>query len=597
MCRTDRGRDNDGMTLDIMVVLVLLLTAMILFAVEWFSVDVVTWLLLAALVLTGVLTPGEAFSGFASEIIVVLGSVFVISGALVKTGVMDWLARLVQRWTRGRESRLTATIMSISAFASAFFSNTSATALLMPATRKAALATRIAPGRLLMPLAYASILGGSCTLIGTSTNMAGSSLMASLGLQPFGVFEFTLAAGAVAIAGVLYMVTLGRHLIPQREKHELVDDYGIPDFLSQLLIPDGSPAIGQALGRLRLSEKDITPVAILRGRQRLKPHGLRKLQGGDLILVRAPRDALLRFQDASDFQIESPAVERPADLSIAEAVLTPQSRLIGQSLKQLDFYRVFGLTVLAIFRRGHAYPKKIDNLPLKVGDVLLLEGATADLERLQGDRDLWGLMAIEPRQTTHRQGLWAVAALGAAVAASALGVLPMAIAFLLAALALVLGRAITPEQAYQFVEWRLIVLIGGMTSFGLAMQKTGAADLLATSLVDWTQPLGVYATLASLSVLAVVLTQPMSNAAAVLVLLPVALAAAEVMAVDPRSVAVLVTLSASLSFITPLEPASLLVYGPGKYHFRDFMIAGLPLTVISIALLLLLVPLLWPLQG
>jgi di/tricarboxylate transporter len=232
---------------------------------------------------------------------------------------------------------------------------------------------------------------------------------------------------------------------------------------------------------------------------------------------------------------------------------------------------------------------------LRTGDLLLLQGARDAIGRLGGNRDLWGLSTVAPLYVSRRKGAWTLGALGIAVLATTLGLAPMSVSFLLAALAVVLMRVVTAEDAYRLIEWRLIVLIAGMTAFGLAMQKTGAAAYLAGFIIDATLPLGMTATLTALALLTVLLTQPMSNAAAALVVLPVAVATAAALGVNPRSFAVLVTLSASLSFITPLEPASLLVYAPGKYRFSDFVRVGLPLTLLTVAILVAMTPLLWPL--
>ena len=272
----------------------------------------------------------------------------------------------------------------------------------------------------------------------------------------------------------------------------------------------------------------------------------------------------------------------------------PLSRFVGRTLKQLDFYHRFGLVVLAIYRRGHSYPAQIENMVLKVGDVLLLQGSTDSLADLSGNQDLWGLAAIDRKFLSRRKGAFCLVSLTAAIAASVFGLMPLSVAFLLSAMSLVLVRAISMEDAYRYIEWRLIILIASMTSFGVAMQNTGAAVYLAEFIVESTLPFGPYATAAMFVLVTILLTQPMSNAAAALVVLPVAVAASAALSINPRTLAILVTLSASLSFITPLEPASLIVYGPGKYKFVDFIRAGLPLTLLTSAVLVVVVPMLWP---
>jgi di/tricarboxylate transporter len=588
------------MTPDIAIVFILLLAAMTAFSFEWLSVDVITLALLAALVLSGVLTPQEAFSGFANEVLVILAAVFVISGTLSNTGITDWLAHLIYRFGQRRQGRLMVYMMSLAAGMSAFFSNTSATALLAPTALELSRKAETSPSLFLMPLAFASILGGTCTLIGTSTNLAGSSMVSRLGLEPFTLFEFTGIGLIIASAGIAYMTLVGYRLIPVRRPTQLTEDYGLREFLSVLVPTEDSPAIDQPLGQLQLGQLGLTPLLVIENDKRLATHPLRKIRAGMRIVVKGTPQALLRAKAEPAYAIEADRELADIDLSpdesaIGEAVLMPQSHLVGKTLRSVDLSGRFGLTVLALYRRGQAHPAQIGNMRLKVGDVLLLQGSKGSVERLKGNLDLWGLMKTETVVPTKRQGILTVIALGLAIVLAAIGVIPLSMAFLIAALALVVTRCVTMEDAYRMIEWRLLILIAGMTSFGFAMLKTGAADYLAQAFVTVSLPFGVYATLTMFSLTTVLLTQPMSNAASALVILPVAVAAAGAMGIDPRSVAILVTLSASLSFITPLEPASLLIYGPGKYRFFDFMRAGLPLTVIVVGLLVWLVPVFWPL--
>ena len=588
------------MTPDIAIVLFLLFAALVVFSLDRLSVDVVAMGLVALLVLTGVLTPEEAFSGFANEMLIILAAVFIIAGTLIKSSITDWIARFIYGFGLRGERSLLASMLSMSAVMSAFFSNTSATAILAPTALELARKANISPSRLLMPLAFASILGGTCTLIGTSTNIAGSSLIAKLGIEPYSLFEFAGIGVILAVVGIAYLVLVGNRLISARLPARLTEDYDLRRFLTVLVPTERSPVIGKKLGDLKLEQMDLMPLVIVNDGKRHAAHPLRKVRANTRIVVKGSEQALVRIKTEPGFAIEADMHFADAELSrdnlaIGEAVLMPQSHLVGKTLRQLDFHDRFNLTVLAIYRRGQAYPAQIENMRLKVGDVLLVQGLSENVERLKGNLDLWGLSEVDGFTPTRRQGIGVLAALGIAIVLGATGVVPLSIALLVAVLALVVARAVTMEDAYTFIEWRLLVLIAGMTSFGFAMQKTGAATYIADLIVLGTLPFGVYATLTAFSVVTVLLTQPMSNAAAALTVLPIAIAAADTMAVDPRSLAILVTLSASLSFITPLEPASLLVFGPGKYTFADFMRSGLPLTAITVALLIWLVPVFWPL--
>jgi len=590
------------MTIEIATMICLLLGTVILLAGEWLRMDVVILLILSALTMTGILTPAETFSGFSSELIIILASIFIISGALARSGVMQRLGQSLHSIsnTKGGPLGSLLALMGLSAVASAFISNTSATAILMPTAKDVANRLKISASRFLMPLAFASILGGTCTLVGTSTNLAGSSLVASLGLEPFAFFEFARAGLILAVLGVVYLAVAGYYLVPARRPTELTEEYGIQAYLSELTIPDESSVIGKQICEIKQFGKEIRALVIVRDQTRILITPRRRVRGNDTIIVKAPREALLGLlENRKDFLLEA---ERtldenelvPGDTILAESVIMPQSRILGKTLKGLFFFQQFGVAVLAISRREHVHPVRIDRMKLRAGDVLLLQGPQSNIEKLKSNPDLWGLTTLDSA-ISKRKGIYVLGGLTAAVILGVTGILPLSIAFLLAALALVLTSSITMDEAYGFIDWRLLILIAGMTSFGLAMQKTGTAELLAEGLTFLTMPFGVYATMGALAVVTVGLTQPMSNAAAALVVIPVAVSAAGPLGVDPRTLAILVTLSASLSFITPFEPASLLVYGAGHYRFLDFVRVGLPLTILAVAVLVMIVPVIWPL--
>ena len=588
------------MTLPILIVLALLVAVVVVFAFEWVSVDVATLLLLVALVLLRILTVEEAFSGFSNDIIIILASIFVLSGALMKGGVMDRLGETIHRVARGSRTRVLLCVMPVTTVISSFMNNTTTTAVLMPAVLGVCRRSKISPGKILIPLAYASMLGGTCTLIGTSTNVAASGYVQSAGLEPFSMFEFLPAGAVVGIAGILYMAFLGHRFLPQTRETGDTEE-SIREFLSEVLVTPGSPLAGQILRDSRLAQMGLQVRAILRGERRIYAEPHVQLEEGDLLLVQASREGLLQVKDTAGIEIR-PDVKMGADellgetTRIVEAVLLPQSSLLNRTIKELDFRRRFGVIVIAIYRRGHTLATKIAGLPLKAGDVLLLQGRPERFSTLTDNADLFVLQEVEHQPARRRKGLWAIGIFLVAVTASSFGWVPLPIAFLLAALAVTATRLITMEEAYDLIDWRLLILIAGMTSFGLAMQKTGAAEYLAGLIVTWISPLGVTAVMLAFVVLTMLLTQPMSNAAAALVVLPVAMTTATKLGLDPRTFAVLVTLAASLSFITPFEPSCLIVYGPGKYRFRDFVVAGLPLTVLVVLMIMVLVPMVWPLR-
>ena len=588
------------MTLSILLVLTLLAAIIVVFAFEWISVDMATLILLSVLVLTGILTVDEAFSGFSNEIIIILASIFVLSGALMKGGVLDHLSDVIHRIAGGSRSKILACVMPVTCFISSFMNNTTCTAVMMPAVLGVSRKSRVSPSKVLIPLAYASMLGGTCTLIGTSTNVAASGYVASTGLEPFSMFEF-LPVGLVAcVVGIAYMMLGGHRLLPDTREGGYEEQYSIREFLSEVVVTPGSPLAGQALRDSRLGQMGLQVRAVLRGSGRLDPEPSLRLEEGDLLLVQTTREGLLQVKETAGIDIR-PDLQMgdldhaAATMRIAEAILMPQSSVVGRTIKELDFRRRFGVMVIAIYRRGHALATRIGGLPLRVGDVLLIQGRPEQLRALADNPDLWILQETEHQPARRRKGLYAVGIFALAVLASSFDLVPLPIAFLVAALAVIFSRLITMEEAYDLIDWRLLILIAGMTSFGLAMRKTGAAEYLASLIAGWTGGLPVVFLMLAFAVLTILLTQPMSNAAAALVVLPVAMDTASKLGHDPRAFAVLVTLAASLSFITPFEPSCLIVYGPGKYRFRDFLITGLPLTAIVVVVLLVMVPMIWPL--
>jgi di/tricarboxylate transporter len=588
------------MTLSILLVLILLAAIIVVFAFEWVSVDMATLILLAVLVVSGILTVDEAFSGFSNEIIIILASIFVLSGALMKGGVLDHLSDVIHRIAGGSRAKVMLCVLPVTSFISSFMNNTTTTAVMMPAVLGLGRKSKVSAGKVLIPLAYASMLGGTCTLIGTSTNVAASGYVASAGLPPFSMFEFLPVGLVVCVVGILYMVLAGHRLLPDTPEEGYEEQYSIREFLSEVVVTPGSPLAGQALRDSRLGQMGLQVRAVLRGSRRMDPEPALRLEEGDLLLVQTTREGLLQVKETAGIEIR-PDLQMgdldhaAATMKIAEAILMPQSSVVGRTIKELDFRRRFGVMVIAIYRRGHALATRIGGLPLRVGDVLLVQGRPEQLRGLADNPDLWILQETEHQPARRRKGLYAVGIFLLAVIASSFELVPLPIAFLVAALAVIFTRLITMEEAYDLIDWRLLILIAGMTSFGLAMRKTGAAEYLAGLIAGWTGGLPVVFLMLAFTVLTILLTQPMSNAAAALVVLPVAMDTAAKLGHDPRAFAVLVTLAASLSFVTPFEPSCLIVYGPGRYRFRDFMVCGLPLTAMVVVILLVMVPVFWPL--
>lgn len=611
------------MTPAIATVLVLLLVAVVLFATERIPIDIVTIMLVIGLVLTGTLTAGEAFAGFGNDIVITIGGLFILTGGLVKTGVVDLVGRRLHRIAGGNEFKLTALIMFTAAACASVMKNTTTTAMFVPVVLGIAQRARVQPSKLLMPLAFGAILGGTCTLIGTSTNLAVSGALARLGqsiepaerpgvdaslLGPFSMFELTPVGVAIVAVGMLYMLLVGLRLLPARGgEQSFVERYGMREYISEVIVLPDSPLVGKTLAEGNLSDMlDLTVIGIIRGTQgRIAPHGEEQILAGDLLLVQGRMDDILRVKSEAgieirpDFELSSKDLE-PGDIELFEVIVLRGSEFNGRSLRSLDFRERYGLTVLAINRHGMALLTKLSSVTLRFGDVLLMQGLRETVERLAGENQV--LLLEEGLGQRERAGKrwWAVAAFGLFLLLSmskyfSPAEVPLAVAVLLGVLVLLASRAVLTQEIYDLIDFRLLVLIAGMISFGTAMEKTGADQYLADIIVRYFQAYGGVAVLAGFFALTVALTQPMSNQAAALVVLPIAVKTALALGLNPRTFAIAVTYAASCSFLTPLEPACVLIYTPGRYRFLDFVKVGSILTLAVFALVILLVPIFWPL--
>jgi di/tricarboxylate transporter len=611
------------MTQPIATVLVLLLVALVLFGTEKIPIDIVTILLVIGLVLTGTLDVSEAFAGFGNDIVITIAGLFVLTGGLVKTGVVDLVGRRLHRIAGGNEFKLTTLVMFTAAACASVMKNTTTTAMFVPVVLGIAHRARVQPSKLLMPLAFGAILGGTCTLIGTSTNLAVSGALAKLGrsgelasqfgvsqnlLAPFSMFELTPVGIAIVAVGMLYMLAVGLRLLPSRGlgDQSLVDQYQMREYISEVIVLEDSPLVGKTLAEGNLREMlDLTVIGILRGKQnRLPPRGEEVLQAGDLLLVQGRMEDILRVKDEAGIEIRPDFELTPGDISrsggdLYEVMVLRGSDLTNRTLRSLNFRDRYDLTVLAINRHGMALLTKLSTVTLRFGDVLLVQGEKSCVERLTSDGHVLMLEGeLGGRRERADKRIWAALAFVVFLSFSVMHLpqVPLAVAVLLGVLILLASRAVVLQEVYDLIDWRLIVLIAGMISFGTAMEKTHADQYLADIIVNNFSSYGALAVLAGFFAMTVALTQPMSNQAAALVVLPIAVKTALALGLNPRTFAVAVTYAASCSFLTPLEPACVLIYTPGRYRFLDFVKVGSILTVAVFAIVMLLVPYFWPLR-
>ena len=599
----------------LVITFAILAIAVVLFLSERLRPDLVALLVVIALGVTGVLTSQEVFSGFSRSAVITIMAIFVLAEGLQRTGVTDRIGKLLLRLGGTQEPWLALTVMLAGAVLSLFMNNIAAASVLLPAVSGAARKANVSPSRLLMPLAFGTLLGGMATLL-TTTNIVVSSLLRDRGLAGYGLLDFVPIGLPLVAVGVLYMAVVGRRLLPcQPPKQALVgadggepslfDVYRLNERLVWARVPALSPLIGQPLWQSRLREEhNLNVIAIERkGQWIFSPSPEIAFYEGDLVLfegkpdevsaerVRPLLQLLLYDETWQQQQLESP------DIAVIEVVLAPRSALIGKTLREVLFREKYDMNVIAIWRGGRPIRTRLTDLPLQFGDALLLQGPRRRFSVLHSDPDLIVLNGMEEQLVPIQSKAWPAAAIiVATLLLAAVGPIPLGEVMLGGALVMVLVGVISMDQAYQAIDWRSVFLVAGMLPMGIAMTKTGAAAYLADGMVGLLGSASPVVLLGGLVIVGVLLTQAMSGAAVAAVVAPIAIQVAQYLGVDPRAMAMGIALATSMAFVTPLgHPVNILVMGPGGYRFYDYLKVGLPLVVILYVVLMLLLPVIWPL--
>ena len=590
--------------METLIVSAILLMALILFVTELVPIDLTALLVVGLLILTGVLTPAEGFSGFSHPAPVTVAAMLVLSAGLIRTGAVAKLGQKVSALGGSSEVSQLAVIFPVVALLSAFISNTAAVAMFIPVVLNIAREKNLSPSKMLLPLSYAAILGGACTYIGTSTNIIVGTIYAAGTRPPLQMFEFS-GLGLVLLAlGAVYMLAIGQRKLPYRPTEaSLTEGYRLREYLTELVIRSDSPLLDKTLKETNFSQQlDIEVLEIQRGRQKLWLF-LQEIQlkGGDVLIVKGNLENILKIRDTEgvDILAEVKLSDRDLkseDITLAEAVISPESSLIGRTLKEANFRQRYQATALAIRRHGSQILDKLGRVRLRVGDMLLVQVRKEILGNLQQDSDF--LLILEESQgSDFRFSKLPIAVLIflGVIAAAASQKLDIELAALFGALLMVLTRCITLRDAYRAVDWRIVILIGGTLSLGTAMEKTGTANLIADSLVGWSGALGPVALIAVLYLVTMGMTEIVSNNATAALLTPIAISIAHQGGWDPRPFAFCVAFAASCSFLTPIGyQTNTMVYGPGGYRFTDYFKVGAWLSLISWIAATLLIPFIWP---
>lgn len=611
------------MTFEMLAVLAMVVVAVILFATERLPVDLVALVVMATLLLSRIVTPEEGLAGFSNTATVTVGAMFILSAGLFKTGAVDALGRLLAYIFRVNLWVALAGLMLTAGLLSAFMNNTPIVAIFIPLVLGAAAQLKTSASKLLMPLSYASMFGGVCTLIGSSTNILVSTIAERSGLRPFSMFEFAPLGLIFFAVGAVYMLTIGVRLIPDRRSEAgLSESYGMGEYLTEIELLPEAKSVGTRLGSSPLEkELEVEILELIRGNRRtLLPRAGTRLEAGDLLRVRCDVKRIRELQQRAGIRLttlpESPEREPratarpqkpaapenglpegpdPEEALLVEAVVAPNSMLEGKSLKQIRFRDRFGATALAIRHHGNVLHEKTEEARLHAGDTLLLEVRRGDLPALQEHPAF--LLASEVGLPTFRKRKMplAVLILTGVVATAAWGVVPIVIGAVVGAILMVMTRCVTLEEAYTAIEWKVIFLLAGILTLGVALEKTGAALWLANLLTGSLRQWGPYVLVAVFYLLTSLLTETMSNNATAALLAPIAIATAETLGISARPLLMAVTFAASSSFMTPVGyQTNAMIYGPGQYRFADFVRVGTPLNVLFWILATFLIPVFWP---
>jgi di/tricarboxylate transporter len=588
------------MSMQAWIVAAIAIVAVVLFASEKLRFDVVGLTVLGLLMTLGILTPAEGLSGFSNEATVVVAAMFALNAGVVGTGGLDPLIRVLSRIRR--PWLLTFAILMIVCPLGAFVKNTALVATFLPVVLGVCARSKTSPARVLMPMSYAAQMGGVCTLLGTSSNLLTNSIAVEHGLHPFGVFEFGRLGVPLALAGIVYLMLLGRWLLPRHIDVEFVDDLALGKFVTELKVMPGSPLIGQPVGATSFSEKyGVHVLELLRGDQRLWAPRDHVVKQHDVLIARGDWERLEEFKQAQKLEIatvvESDDGARAGERRmLIEAMVAPGARLVGDTLDKIDFPWNYKATVLAVQRRGSILREALRQTRLQVGDTLMLlvdEDALAHLRRASG------LIVMSERGDTRqsrRKAPIAIAILIAVVAVAGMGWLPIVVSALLGCAAMALTGCFNFADVYESIDWQVIVLLGAILPLGIALDKTGLAQHVVDSGMTIVGNHGPLAALLMVYLLTALLTEMMGHNPSVVLMAPIAISVAHALHANPVPFVITVAFAAATSFATPVGyPTNTMVYNAGSYKFTDFMKVGIPLIAIFCALSMLLIPRFWPL--
>ena len=567
---------------------------------ELLPIDQVGLLALVAIVVSGVLGAEEAVAGFGHPAVITIGSLLVVAQGLQKTGALAWVGRILVDRAGGRPLLFLVLLCLIVGAASGFVNNTPIVAVFIPLVLALSCELKTPPSKLLIPLSYASILGGMCTLLGTSTNILVSEIIEVRGIEPIGMFEILPVGASLFLAGMVYILIFGRRLLPSRPSLAFNLGKGkAQEFVTEVAVKAGSSAVGRELGHL-LKKLQARLLLLLRGEEMFwAPSPAEKLRSGDILLVKGSVNSIAEVKNLPGVELLPEVLEGkvsfdPRSMRFVELFVSFGSMAVGRRVKDLKLRHRAGLVVVGVMRKGRHLREKVSGLSLVPGDVLLAFGDEYSISEVERMDDFTVTDRVQEQVVHRRRAPMAVAVLALMVTAIITGFLHISVAALSGALAMVLGGCLSPGQTYRAVNWRIIFLLVGALSLGRALDQTGLALQISHGLVDLAGG-GAFLSLAVLYLVTSVFTELLTNGAVAVLMTPVALSVAATLGLDPRTFVMAVLFASSASFMTPVGyQTNTMIYGVGGYKYKDFVIVGLPLQVSCFVLAMLLVPWLWP---
>ncbi len=614
-----------ALTPDVLAVFAVVLAALALFVTEPVPVDITAIGVMVTLMLLGpvteplaaagllsapiqVLTPDQGLSGFANAATITVLAMFILSDGVQRTGVVHMLGRKIASYTGDSEGRQLGATVGLVAPLSGFINNTAAVAILLPMVSNLAHQGKTSPSKLLLPLSYASMLGGTLTLIGTSTNLLASGLVARPEFldRPLGMFEFTALGALVTVVGTAYLLTVGRWLTPERipPDDDLTEEFEMAEYLTEVRVTADSPLVGRTVSAgLEASAFDVDLLQLVRdGEVFVEPLGQKAIRAGDVFVLRTGRDTLVELIDAEGLELVAQALdetdlERPETRqNLVEVVIAPGSSVAGESLTSARFRRRYDATVLALRRGQEVVRRRMDRVPLRVGDTLLVQASADSIERMDANRDFIVAQQLETRDFRTSRIPVALGIVAGVIGVAAIGAVSIVVAALAGALAMVLTGCLRPPEVYEAVQWDVIFLLAGVIPLGIALEESGGAELVADALVASAGVLPPLGVLFAFYVVTALLTNVVSNNASVVLMIPVAFEAAQGIDANPLAFVFAVTFAASTAFMTPVGyQTNLFVYGPGGYRFSDYLRVGTPLQLLLAVVTTLGIAVLWPL--